>query len=84
MAFRVNCPNCKTPTVIMYSNEISKDIEGIFAKDLYCQCRNPDCLATAVVRVSHMHYVQPPRGNVLDMAKQIVLQDAKQLTLGEL
>lgn len=84
MAFRVNCPNCKTPTVIMYSNEISKDIDGIFAKDLYCQCRNPECLATAVVRVSHMHYVQPPRSDVVDMAKQIVLQDTQQLSLGGL
>lgn len=83
MAFRVNCSNCKTPTVIMYSNEISKDIEGIFAKDLYCQCRNPECLATAVVRVSHLHYLQPPRSDVVDMAKQIVLQDTQQLQLGE-
>lgn len=75
MSFRVNCANCKTKTTIIYSNEISKDIDGIFAKDLYCQCRNPNCLATSVVRVSHMHYLQPPRGDVVDMAKRIVQQD---------
>lgn len=84
MAFRVHCPNCNTPTVILYSNEITKDMDGIFAKDLYCQCRNPECLATSVVRVSHSHYVQPPRRHVLDMAKQLLKQEQQQnLPLGE-
>lgn len=81
MAFRVNCPNCSKPTVIMYSNEISKDMNDIFVKDLYCQCRNAECLAVSVVRVSHMHYVQPPRQSMVDMARKIIEQH-EQLNLG--
>ena len=81
MSFRATCPNCQSKCVITSSNEVSKGIDNLFVKDLYCRCVNPDCFAVSVLRVSHSHYLQPPVGHVLEMAKAIVKQHDEQLTL---
>ncbi|WP_148231054.1 ogr/Delta-like zinc finger family protein [Marinomonas mediterranea] len=80
--FRINCPHCNSKCVIAHSNDVSGGIDGLFVKDLYCHCHNPDCCASFVVRAAHTHYLQPPRNSVLDMAKALVKKHEEQLELG--
>jgi len=82
MAFRIECPNCQSKAVISNSNNIAKDIELVFMKNLYCRCTNiKDCGCTFVVSVSFSHYLSPPQRYVVEMAREIIRQQ-DQLKLG--
>lgn len=83
MAFRIECPNCKSKAVISNSNNVGKEIDGLFVKELYCRCLNvKDCGCTFVVSASFSHYLNPPQRDVVDMARALVEQKEKQMKLG--
>nr|VFJ42952.1 MAG: Ogr/Delta-like zinc finger [Candidatus Kentron sp. FM]VFJ43615.1 MAG: Ogr/Delta-like zinc finger [Candidatus Kentron sp. FM]VFK05636.1 MAG: Ogr/Delta-like zinc finger [Candidatus Kentron sp. FM] len=61
MAHRVTCPHCKSAARITSSKDITRDIEGDFAKELYCVCTNPACNCRFVATSSFSHYLIPPK-----------------------
>ncbi|KJZ14706.1 hypothetical protein OA92_15260 [Marinomonas sp. SBI22] len=83
MAFRIECPNCQSKAVISNSNNIAKDIDQVFMKELYCRCLNIEtCGCTFVVSASFSHYLNPPQQDIVAMAKEI-LKKEQQLKLEE-
>lgn len=56
MAITATCPNCGSRTRVYSSNLVSKDIEGVFLKDLYTQCLG-ECRERFVMTLSFSHWL---------------------------
>lgn len=55
MRFRVTCPHCDSAAFIYASRDVSKDIHGIFVKDLYVKCKSDKCQKRFVLNASYSH-----------------------------
>ncbi|MBU0801476.1 MAG: ogr/Delta-like zinc finger family protein [Alphaproteobacteria bacterium] len=81
MAAGTKCSHCKGKAIITNSNDLAADIKDAFYKVLYVQCIEPDgCGARAAINMIFSHYVNPPKTDVVSMARKI-LEQQEQLNI---
>jgi len=81
MAVHIPCPRCKGKAIVTNSNDLSDGLVDVFVKDLYVQCLG-ECGARSVIGMYFKHYINPPKSDVLEMARALVSQQT-QLELKE-
>lgn len=78
---RIKCTECNSKAIISSRNELDPKVA-----DLYCLCRNPECGATFVMKLSYSHSLSPSRNQARSMAVNLLrgLPPAEQMDLLQL